>query len=521
MTLDARAHDRRWATLAVLAISLFIVGIDNTILNVALPTLQRSLDATPSRLQWMVDSYLLVFGAFLLTAGTLADRIGRKRMLQAGIVVFGTASLLAGLAGSADQLIACRSVMGLGAALIMPATLSTITAVFPREERGKAIGIWAGLAAVGIGLGPLVGGLLLRWFDWGSVFFVNVPVAVVALLAGFVLVPETRDPDPGRFDLAGAALSSAGMLALIAAIIEAPTRGWLDGLVLAGFGAAVVLSAAFVAWEARTAHPMLDLAFLREPRISVSSLAVAASGFALMGGMFVLTLYLQVTKGYSALEAGSAMTPIAIGLVIGAARSDVLVRRAGAARVIALGLAIIAASLLATFAWSPGTAYWVVATAFFFLALGMGLVNAPGTDLTMGSVPEEKAGVASGVNSIARQVGGAIGVAIAGSVATSVYAARLDDSADGLRGPARDAADDSVAAAHAAGAGLPADAAHALAASADRAWTDALAVGVAPAAGIALLAAVVVLRRLPGGRRVVRASAAAPSARPMHGGRAG
>ena len=186
MSIDARAYERRWKILAVLAMSLFIVGIDNTILNVALPTLQESLDASPARLQWMVNSYLLVFGAFLLTAGTLADRIGRKRMLQAGIVVFGTASLMAGLSGSADQLILWRSVMGLGAAFIMPATLSTITAVFPREERAKAIGIWAGLAAVGIGLGPLVGGLLLRWFDWGSVFFVNVPVAAVALIAGFV-----------------------------------------------------------------------------------------------------------------------------------------------------------------------------------------------------------------------------------------------------------------------------------------------------------------------------------------------
>ena len=266
---------------------------------------------------------------------------------------------------------------------------------------------------------------------------------------------------------------------------------------------------------------MLDLAFLREPRFSVSSLAVAASGFALMGGMFVLTLYLQVTKGYSALEAGSAMTPIAAGIIIGAARSDALVRRAGAARVIAVGLAVMAASLLATFTWSPATAYGVVAAAFFFLALGMGLVNAPGTDLTMASVPEEKAGIASGVNSIARQVGGALGVAIAGSIATSVYAAKLDDSA--LPGPARGAADDSVAAAHAVGAGLPRGAGDTLVATADRAWTDALAVGVAPAAGIALLVAVVALRRLPGRRRAVRehGSGAAPSPRAMQGGRVG
>ena len=242
-----------------------------------------------------------------------------------------------------------------------------------------------------------------------------------------------------------------------------------------------------------------------------------------MGGMFVLTLYLQVTKGYSALEAGSAMTPIAIGLIIGAARSDALVRRAGPARVIALGLVVIAAALLVTFTWSPDTAYWVLAVTFFFLALGMGLVNAPGTDLTMGSVPEEKAGIASGVNSVARQVGGAIGVAIAGSVATSVYAGRVNDATHGLPVPLQNAADDSVAAAHGIGAGMPGGAGDALVASADHAWTDALAIGVAPAAAIALLVAVVVLRRLPGRARAGRdqGSVVTPSARAMHGGGVG
>ena len=228
MTTAAVHYERRWKTLAVLALSLFIVGLDNTILNVALPTLQASFDASSSELQWMVDSYLLVFGGLLLTAGTLGDRIGRKRILQAGIGVFGLASLAAAFSGSPAQLILWRGVMGLGAAMIMPATLSTIIAIFPRHERGKAISIWAGLAALGIGLGPLAGGLLLQWFDWGSVFLVNVPVALVALLAGLWLVPESRDPHPRRFDLLGAVLSSATLLSLIYTIIEAPARGWLD-----------------------------------------------------------------------------------------------------------------------------------------------------------------------------------------------------------------------------------------------------------------------------------------------------
>jgi EmrB/QacA subfamily drug resistance transporter len=496
MSIDAAAYDRRWRTLGALALSLVIVGLDNTILNVALPTLQESLDASASKLQWMVDSYLLVFGASLLTAGTLADRIGRRRMLQAGVLVFGLASLAAGLAPSADALIGWRAVMGLGAAMIMPATLSTITAVFPREERAKAIGIWAGLAALGIGLGPLVGGLLLEWFDWGSVFYVNVPVAALALLAGVWLVPETRDPRPGRFDLVGAGLSSATLVALIYAIIEAPSSGWLDPVVLGCFALAAVLLAAFLAWERWVAEPMLDLGLLREPRFSVSSLAVAASGFGLMGGMFVLTLFLQVTKGYTALEAGAVMTPIAVGLVIGAGRSAALAARIGSARVIALGLVVMALCLAATFAWSPGTAAWAIALVFFFVAVGMGLVNAPGTDLTMGSVPEERSGVAAGVNNISRQVGGALGVAIVGSIATSVYAARLEDPA-ALPPAAGAAADDSVAAAHGVAAGLPGGLGRALVAAADHAYTDALAVGSAVAAGVAVLTAWLALRRLP------------------------
>jgi EmrB/QacA subfamily drug resistance transporter len=510
MSADA-VFDRRWTTLAVLAISLFIVGLDNTILNVALPTLQEQLDASPSKLQWMVDAYLLVFGGLLLTAGTLADRIGRKRLLQAGIAVFGLASLGAGLAESAGELIAARAVMGLGAAMIMPATLSTITAIFPREERPKAIGIWAALAAVGIGLGPLVGGLLLEWFDWGSVFFVNVPVAAVALVAGAWLVPETRDPRPRRFDLAGAALSSAALVALIYALIEAPSRGWLDPLVLGGFALAAVLAPLFLGWEGRAAEPMLDLAFLREPRFSVSSLAVAASGFALMGGMFVLTLFLQFTEGYSALEAGAAMSPIAVGLVLGASRSDVLTARIGAGRTIALGLLLLAGCLLTTLAWSPDVSYWAIGAMFLVLAAGMGLVNAPGTELTMSSVPEERSGVASGVNSIARQVGGALGVAVIGSIASTLYAARLEGPP--LPPPARDAAERSVAAAHEMGPALPAAVRGPLVAAADAAYTDAMAIAVAVAAGVALVTAALALRRLPGLRERERAGSVVSATR--------
>src|SRR5215207_5749169 len=243
---DPLQYARRWKTLGVLALSLVIIGLDNTILNVALPTLQSEFHASGSTLQWMVDSYLLVFAGLLLVFGTLGDRLGRKLALQAGVSIFGVASLGALVADSADQVIAVRALMGVGAALIMPATLSIIANLFTGEERGKAIGIWAALAAVGIGLGPLAGGLLLEWFDWSSVFLVNVPFAVAALLLGIRYVPESRDPRPGSFDVLGAVLSTAGFGTLVYAVIEAPEQGWLSGTVLGALGTALGALAAFV-----------------------------------------------------------------------------------------------------------------------------------------------------------------------------------------------------------------------------------------------------------------------------------
>ncbi len=293
MAIDPVQFARRWKTLGVLSLSLVIIGLDNTILNVALPTLQHEFDASPSELQWMVDSYLLVFAGLLLVFGVLGDRFGRKRALQAGISIFGLASLGALVADSANQVIAVRAAMGVGAALIMPATLSIIANLFTGKERGKAIAIWAALAAVGIGLGPLTGGLLLQWFDWSSVFMVNVPFAAAALLLGIRYVPESRDPRPGSFDLPGAALSTAGFSLLVYAIIEAPGQGWTSGLILGLLTASVALLGAFLWWERRIEEPMLDLGFFRSASFSVGTAAVSVAFFALLGAIFALTQYLQ------------------------------------------------------------------------------------------------------------------------------------------------------------------------------------------------------------------------------------
>ena len=271
MPIDPTIYARRWKTLAVLSLSLLIIGLDNTILNVALPSLQEHFHTSSSTLQWIVDSYLLVFAGLLLTMGTLGDRFGRKWALQAGLALFGGASLAVLFVDSADGLIVVRGVMGIGGALIMPATLSVLTNVFPREERGKAIGIWAGMASMGIGLGPLMGGLLLEWFDWSSVFLLNVPVALIAIAAGAVLVPNSRDPEPGAFDIPGALLSIAALSALVYGVIEAPDEGWGSTLILGCFGAFALLAAAFVRWELHTAQPMLNLSFFRNPRFSIGS----------------------------------------------------------------------------------------------------------------------------------------------------------------------------------------------------------------------------------------------------------
>jgi EmrB/QacA subfamily drug resistance transporter len=501
------AYARRWKTLGVLSLSLLIIGLDNTILNVALPTLQETFDATPSTLQWMVDSYLLVFAGLLLVFGTLGDRFGRKLALQAGVTVFGVASLGALIADSASEVILIRALMGVGAALIMPATLSIIANVFPAEERGKAIGIWAALAAVGIGLGPLVGGLLIEWFDWSAVFLVNVPVAVVAVLLGLRLVPESRDPKPGSFDVAGAVLSTAGFTVLVYAVIEAPERGWTSGLILGLLAGAVALLAGFVWWERRVAQPMLDLGFFRNVRFSAGTAAVSVAFFSLLGGIFALTQYLQFAHGYSAIEAGAVMTPLALGLIMGAGSSSKAVERIGIGPVVAAGLGGLAVVLSTTLLWDTGTSLLVLLPWVFLLALSMGWVMAPATEAVVSAVPAAKSGVASAMNTVARMVSGALGVAVVGSLVSSVYADDVEPALTGLPAPAREAAGESIGAAQAVAAGLPPEEGSALVATAGDAFVGAMATGLAVAAALSATAAVVVLRVMSD-RRVEHASRA-------------
>jgi EmrB/QacA subfamily drug resistance transporter len=508
--IDPKIYARRWKTLAVLSLSLLIIGLDNTILNVALPSLQADFDASTSTLQWIVDSYLLVFAGLLLTMGTLGDRFGRKRALQAGLVLFGGSSLAVLVVQSSGQLIAVRSVMGIGGALIMPATLSIISNVFPREERAKAISIWTAFAAIGVGLGPLFGGLLLKAFSWESVFLLNVPVTAIALVAGMVLVPNSRDPEPGAFDVVGATLSVATLGSLVYGLIEAPERGWTDPLILVCFGAAAALAATFVRRELRTADPMLNLDFFRKRRFSVASGGIGIASFALYGSIFAMTQFLQDAHGYSALQAGAGMVPLAFGLVMGAGSSAKLAERRGTARVMTAGLLGLATMLSLSLFWSADMAYWPIGLWFFGVAVSMGFVMAPSTASVMGAVPEEKSGVASAMNDVTRQVAGALGTAIIGSVISTFYASGVQDDVASLSEPARSAAEDSVGQANAVSATLPHDQGASLVHSAGSAFTHALGIGFTIAAAVAVLGAFAVRRWLPAKAEAAPEPAALP-----------
>ena len=494
--MDAETiHRRRWATLGVLSLSLVIIGLDNTILNVALPTLVRELGATQSQLQWIVDAYILVFAGLLLTMGALGDRYGRKLALTVGLVIFGLSSVAAAFADSANALIAARAVMGVGGALIMPATLSIITNVFSGPERGRAIAAWAAVAGLGIVLGPVLGGFLLENFWWGSVFLINVFVVTAAIVLGFFLIPESKDPAATPLDPVGAGLSIVGLVALVYAIIEAPSKGWTDPVVLAAFGIAAMLITVFLWWESRSEHPMLQLSFFENPRFSAASIAITLVFFAMFGTVFLNTQYLQFVLGFSPLEAGFRVMPVAT-MIVAAPLSARFAERFGTKRVVTTGLVIVAVamSILATI--TVDTGYGRVAVALMILGAGMGTAMAPATESIMGSLPLAKAGVGSAMNDTTRQIGGALGVAILGSILASSYGSAMEPVVSGLPPDAAEIAGDSIGGA-AAVASQAGEAGAALMDAANAAFIGGMETAVWVAAGVALLGAMVTYLWLP------------------------
>ena len=414
-------HAHRWWSLVVICMALTVITVDVSILNVALPTIVRDLRATGADLQWIVDSYIIVFACMLLVAGALGDRFGRKGALAFGLAVFGVCSGIASVASSPGMLIVMRGLMGVGAAFMFPTTLSMITNIFVGTERARAIGIWSGMAGAGVAVGPLAGGVLVEHFSWGSVFLVNVPICAAALVLGYFFIPTSRDPSGRPLDPIGALLSVFTLLALVYAIIEAPQLGWAAPEVLLSFAAGSALLVGFLRWERRTPHPMLELTVFRNPRFSAASLVLTITSFALQGSVFLSLQYFQFFLGYAPFKAGLLSIPVAIGIICMAPFSPRLVLRWGTKRVVMIGLTTVGVALGLYGVDTVMSTFVGAVLVRLAHGLGMGLINAPATESVMGSLPKSRAGVGSAVNDTARHTGGAFGIAVFGSISLAFY----------------------------------------------------------------------------------------------------
>ncbi|PSL05872.1 EmrB/QacA subfamily drug resistance transporter [Haloactinopolyspora alba] len=507
--LSDRAYRRRWATLGVLSLSLVLIGMDTTVLNTALPTMQRDLSASASELQWIIDAYTLAFAGLLLTAGAWGDKYGRKVALVLGLIVFGGASVWGATADTAGSVIAARAVMGAGGALIMPSTLSILIDVFrDPAERKRAIGVWSAMAGIGIAGGPALGGWLLEHFWWGSALMINVPIVGVTLGLGLWLVPESRDRRSPRLDLVGAGLSVVGLVTLVWSLIEAPERGWTDAVPLGGMALAAVVLVAFVLWERRHPAPMLPIELFRNRRFSIPALSITLVFFAMMAAAFFLSVYLQTVLGYTPLEAGLRILPLAVGLIVGGPTAMAVAQRVGERWPTVLGLVLLAVSFWIYAGTTVDSAYAPRGLgATMLLGFGMAFAMGPATESVMGSVPRAKAGVGSAVNDAVRQVGGALGIAVLISVLNSVYSAEIDDSAVNLPGAAAHAAQDSIQGAYAVAQDLPEAPAGRLVAAADSAFVEAMTVTVVVAAVVVLAGALLALVAMPDRGKVPDADA--------------
>ncbi len=495
-------HPRRWIILGVLVISLLVVVLDNTVLNVALRTIsdpQHGLGATQSQLEWAINSYTLVFAGLLFTAGILADRLGRRITLITGLALFGIASLVSAYAQSADQLIAARALMGLGAAAVMPATLSIIANVFEPRERGRAIGIWAGAVGLGVAIGPIVGGLLLEHFWWGSVFLINVPIVVAGVVLAAILVPESRDPRPGRIDIAGVLLSIIGLTLLTYGVIRGGEDGFGNPGAWGSLAASVVVLTGFVVLEMRLKFPSLDVRLFTNTKFATSTGMIGLVFFGAMGAMFFGAFYLQLVRGYGPLASGALFVPFAVGQMIFAPRSAAMVKRFGPKAVGTTGLLLVALGLASWIFIDATTPIWVVGAAFGVMGVGMANVMPPATETIMSALPREKAGVGSAVSNTIRQLGGALGVAALGAVISSVYRSNLGTAADGLPASAASTAKESISGAYGV-AEHAGPAAGALIQHANDAFITAMHDASVGGTAVALLGALVALMWLPGKR---------------------
>ncbi len=514
--VEGKVYRRRWLILGVLITSLMAIVVDNTVLNVALKTIAEpvpaGLGASQSQLEWAINSYTLVFAGLLFTFGVVGDRIGRKRMLMIGMLAFGLFSLVTAYSHAPDQLVWARAAMGLGAAAVMPQTLSIISNVFDPAERPRAIGIWAAAVGIGIAIGPIVGGLLLARFWWGSVFLINVPFTAASVAAIALLMPESKNPSPGRIDFIGVLASIAGLVLLVYGIIQGGDKGsWIHPDVLGTAAAGLVILAFFAWYETRISHPSLDVRLFRDPRLSSAIGALSLVFFGMMGALFFLSFYLQSVRGYSPLHAGTISLAFAAAQMLMAPRSPGLVRRFGAKSVVAAGLLAMTAALTGYQLLGATTPIWVLCALFFIQGAGMGVIMPPATEAVMSVVPRERAGAGSALTNTARQVSAALGVAVLGSVLAQAYRSQLSPHLALLPASARNAATGSITASQAVAARLGA-AGRDLTGFADTSFVHAMHITTLISAAITLLGAVVVLRWMPG--RTAATPARQPSTAP-------
>jgi MFS transporter, DHA2 family, multidrug resistance protein len=511
VVIESLKSDRKGLILAVMCLAVFLVVVDNTIVNVALPTLSRSLHASNSALQWIVDGYSLPFAGLLLAGGGLSDRFGRRRVMMTGLAFFGLFSLAAAFSTSTGTLLAARALMGVSAAFIFPATLSILTVTFSdASERAKAFGIWGATSGLAVAFGPLVGGALIVHFWYGSIFLVNVPIVVLTLLAAWRVVPESSSPQLRRYDPVGLVLGTAGVTALVLAIIEGPGWGWTGTTTLVIFAAAAALLVAFARYELRRTEPLLDVRIFRVPAFSAGAISIAVTFFALFGFIFLMTQYFQLVRGYSAFSAGLHTLPFAIVSMLITPLGAVAALRVGARIVVPAGLAIMAVGLVWVGTISASSSYFgPVILSMIVLAFGFSLITAPSTAAVMSSLDPGQIGAGAAVNNTTRELGGTLGVAVLGSIFSSRFIPAIAAAfrSAPLTSAQLHTAQSSMQAALVTGRALPASARASVFAHIDLAFMDGLHMGCFVAAGVLVTTAAVAALLLPR----ATATAATPS----------
>jgi EmrB/QacA subfamily drug resistance transporter len=497
VTEEPTLYARRWWTLGVLCLSLLIVFVGNSSLNVAIPTLSRVLHASQSQLQWVVAAYSLVFAGLLFTAGAIGDRFGRKGALQLGLLGYLCGAALASSSSAMWQLIASRALMGGCAAFIMPSTLSILVNVFPAHERAKAIAIWAGVTGAASAIGPVASGWLLGHFWYGSIFLVNVPIIVIALVLGFFLVPKSKDPEEGRLDPVGAGLSVVGVSALVYGLIQAPERGWSSAGTITSFMVGLLVLTLFVVWERHRREPMLDMAYFRNPAFSTATSGMILAFMSMFGVMFLITQYFQLILGYSPLSAALRLLPMAPIMMIVSPLTPRIVARIGANRTVATGMASIAVGFILFHFLNTQTAYLYVLFCMLWLVGGIALTMSPMTAAIMSAVPPRRAGAGSAMNDASRELGAALGVAVLGSIAASRFSSGIRPALSPLSATDRAAARGSLGTALQTAYRLPGDVASRLVGTADRAFVSGIHLAALGGALLAACSALLVLRFLP------------------------